>query len=814
MKTMDSNEQDDCSLEVTSVKRKKMKQAQLPFQMRSPVQSPNVVHSRKRKLASPFMECKSPKAMKILKNNLSKDSVNSEPNSTSVDTENKDIDIIKIVEDPPTETENAKENAFSKEKASSKTRTSKQIVTGQKKLEKQEKLKSSPLTKFLQKTDKQKDASKEESEISFQEKNNDSIEEVEESSNKATKTNINTPGTTNNLSNKVEGLLSVANNSLCQSDSDLAVLSSDTEEKDEETKSSANTMTDTPSTSQTIKTPKIDKTKLKKLTPKQEEKRLLNARRKEEKKRLKMEKEKKLEEERQNRKKEKEEKRKQKEERGRVEREQKLMEKKRKEQRKQMEIEQRQKGRQAKEEERRRREEAKEEEKKRKEEERLEAERKKQKAATTFTSFFVAKKQEKSVEDESTNEVKNFMPFEVKGDMKIAKVCRRFLTEQEKLLLDKMCNEGSTQMADLYLSEIKGKRTIPRKSSKTWPLETKDDVILLDEENDGSSNIVNQNVIVEMRRPKLLQFSENQRPPYWGTWRKRSKIINPRKPFSKDTQWFNYEIDSDEEWEEEEPGESLRGSDDEKDEENPEDNEYDVDNDFMVPHGYLSDEELRADEEDKQDMTPETQKFKLKLLGEQFESERNAKTAKLKPKIIGCIWKGSKNEFQPNVPPRIVDFLSARDAWVYGIPILLPTMNEAMATNECSTPTQQQPLTSSKKTRFPEAAIPDLIRLIHGNTYSRRCLVKEFIAYWSKKNKGAKSQPSKASIQQKIREIGKWMPCPEKGPMHSKACWYVDENIRKEHINEELPLPNCWSYILTPKKKRDITKIRLFFSPK
>lgn len=137
-----------------------------------------------------------------------------------------------------------------------------------------------------------------------------------------------------------------------------------------------------------------------------------------------------------------------------------------------------------------------------------------------------------------------------------------------------------------------------------------------------------------------------------------------------------------------------------------------------------------------------------------------------------------------------------------------------MATNECSAPTQQQPLTSSKKTRFPEAAIPDLIRLIHGNTYSKRCLVKEFMAYWSKKNKGAKNQPSKASIQQKIREIGKWMPCPEKGPMHSKACWYVDENVRKEHINEELPLPNCWSYILSPKKKSDITKIRLFFSPK
>ena len=50
---------------------------------------------------------------------------------------------------------------------------------------------------------------------------------------------------------------------------------------------------------------------------------------------------------------------------------------------------------------------------------------------------------------------------------------------------------------------------------------------------------------------------------------------------------FEYEIDSDDEWEEEEPGESLKGSDDEKDEkeENPEENEYDIDNEFMVPHG-------------------------------------------------------------------------------------------------------------------------------------------------------------------------------------------------------------------------------------
>jgi hypothetical protein len=37
--------------------------------------------------------------------------------------------------------------------------------------------------------------------------------------------------------------------------------------------------------------------------------------------------------------------------------------------------------------------------------------------------------------------------------------------------------------------------------------------------------------------------------------------------------------------------------------------------------------------------------MKLKILGEQFEAERNAKMHKLKPKIIGCIWEGAGNSF-------------------------------------------------------------------------------------------------------------------------------------------------------------------------
>lgn len=76
-------------------------------------------------------------------------------------------------------------------------------------------------------------------------------------------------------------------------------------------------------------------------------------------------------------------------------------------------------------------------------------------------------------------------------------------------------------------------------------------------------------------KAKLFQFHDNYRPPYYGTWRKRSECIKGRRPFAKDTnvyyfanglnvgclqflcisisflsQILDYEVDSDEEWEE------------------------------------------------------------------------------------------------------------------------------------------------------------------------------------------------------------------------------------------------------------------------
>lgn len=105
---------------------------------------------------------------------------------------------------------------------------------------------------------------------------------------------------------------------------------------------------------------------------------------------------------------------------------------------------------------------------------------------------------------------------------------------------------------------------------------------------------------------------------------------------------FDYEVDSDDEWEEEaEPGESL--TDSEGEDKEPAD-DYEVDNEFLVPHGYLSDSEGEVEDEDggtkadKRPLSPSAVKEKLKLKEEQFERELKEKTCHVKPSLIGCCW--------------------------------------------------------------------------------------------------------------------------------------------------------------------------------
>ncbi|XP_021636875.2 chromatin assembly factor 1 subunit FAS1 isoform X2 [Hevea brasiliensis] len=97
------------------------------------------------------------------------------------------------------------------------------------------------------------------------------------------------------------------------------------------------------------------------------------------------------------------------------------------------------------------------------------------------------------------------------------------------------------------------------------------------------------------RRKQLLQFDKSYRPAFYGIWPKKSHVIGPRHPFRKDPD-LDYDIDSDEEWEEEDPGESLSDCDKDDEERSLEegcskDEEEESEDGFFVPDGYLSENE-------------------------------------------------------------------------------------------------------------------------------------------------------------------------------------------------------------------------------
>ena len=69
---------------------------------------------------------------------------------------------------------------------------------------------------------------------------------------------------------------------------------------------------------------------------------------------------------------------------------------------------------------------------------------------------------------------------------------------------------------------------------------------------------------------KVLIFHSDERPGYYGTFTKRSRLIKPRRPFARDDIAIDYAYDSGAEWGEEEEGggdDILGDSDDERDDE-------------------------------------------------------------------------------------------------------------------------------------------------------------------------------------------------------------------------------------------------------
>ncbi|KAM0905944.1 hypothetical protein ACQ4PT_016962 [Festuca glaucescens] len=126
----------------------------------------------------------------------------------------------------------------------------------------------------------------------------------------------------------------------------------------------------------------------------------------------------------------------------------------------------------------------------------------------------------------------------------------------------------------------------------------------------------NNSPTTRLIKRKLLQFAKSNRPAYYGTWRKQSAFVGPKCPLKMDPD-LDYEIDSDDEWEEEDPGESLSDCEKDTDEVVEEDSKItdeEEEDSFVVPDGYLSDNEgiqieslLDDDKDDEASSLPPSQ---------------------------------------------------------------------------------------------------------------------------------------------------------------------------------------------------------------
>ena len=161
---------------------------------------------------------------------------------------------------------------------------------------------------------------------------------------------------------------------------------------------------------------------------------------------------------------------------------------------------------------------------------------------------------------------------------------------------------------------------------------------------------------------KLLQFHENNRPAYYGTFSTRSRLFRGgRRPFTRYPK-FDYAIDSDDEWEEEEPGESL--SDDENDADESDEDNLDYDDQWLAYEDevdYMDDAGKEVDlmERGNGPVSPTKHKLPSQLQKKRVKAKA-VKPAKLEPEIIGPFWfvdKESGNSTENHLPGPVGELL-------------------------------------------------------------------------------------------------------------------------------------------------------------
>ncbi|KAG7233968.1 hypothetical protein INR49_028682 [Caranx melampygus] len=415
----------------------------------------------------------------------------------------------------------------------------------------------------------------------------------------------------------------------------------------------------------------------------------------------------------------------------------------------------------------------KEEEKRMKEEEkRLKEEKDRLKAEKSEITRFLQKPKIQQAPKTLAAACGKFAPFEIKENMALAPLCRVQCEESALEELDRCLLNPAMNLNGLkdWISQK------PRWSGATKPRRTDSLRECVTVEGPKPDGVPDRERYGPM---KLLQFHENYRPAYWGTWSKKSSHISPRCPLRQDKDLLDYEVDSDEEWEEEEPGESLSHSEGEDEEEGGEDDDDDDDG-FFVPHGYLSDDEGALEEEEGGDL--EKQKLRQKLKAREWDELMSTKKKMkvLEPVVRGCIWDGEGP----------------------GLDLLQPfavCLVEPLPKADTSLSPEDQ----SQKCQREAQLLGQLLPLLHGNLNSSKVIITEFQEL-CRQQTSSSSPPELSSPQSpaeniptriQLKRLIKKNAVYEKRSTYRRCCWYVHTEVLSSFGQEALPVPCQWTYL-------------------
>uniref|UniRef100_A0A2K5IKE9 Chromatin assembly factor 1 subunit p150 C-terminal domain-containing protein n=1 Tax=Colobus angolensis palliatus TaxID=336983 RepID=A0A2K5IKE9_COLAP len=424
-----------------------------------------------------------------------------------------------------------------------------------------------------------------------------------------------------------------------------------------------------------------------------------------------------------------------------------------------------------------------EEKRKKEEEKRLREEEKRIKAEKAEITRFFQKPKTPQAPKTLAGSCGKFAPFEIKEHMVLAPRRRTAFHPDLCSQLDRLLQQQSSEFS--FLKDLKGRRPLrsgpTQVSTRNADIFNSDVVIVERGKGDG---------IPERRkfgRMKLLQFCENHRPAYWGTWNKKTVLIRARDPWAQDTKLLDYEVDSDEEWEEEEPGESLSHSEGDDDDDMGEDE--DEDDGFFVPHGYLSEDEGVTEE----CADPENHKVRQKLKAKEWDEflAKGKRFRVLQPVKIGCVWAADRDCAGDDL--KVLQQFAA-------------CFLETMPVQEEQTPKASK---TSKRENRDQQILAQLLPLLHGNVNGSKVIIREFQEHCRRgllsKHTGSPPSPSATCLhttsedttipsKSRLKRLISENSVYEKRP-DFRMCWYVHPQVLQSFQQEHLPVPCQWSYV-------------------